>query len=107
MLARAHPLLDDGRMRVERLGRSIAFGSGEAQYWWKAPALTRLGAAAFLDVVRTMQRNGALRPVDDVDIGAGVGVASLLVPGRLRVDYAHGLRDGADAVTVRYVLSVW
>ena len=107
VLARAHPLLDDGRMRVERLGRSIAFGSGEAQYWWKAPALTRLGAAAFLDVVRTMQRNGALRPVDDVDIGAGVGVASLLVPGRLRVDYAHGLRDGADAVTVRYVLSVW
>jgi hypothetical protein len=107
VLARAHPVLDGGRMRVSRLGRSVAFGSGEAQYWWKAPAFARVGAAMFVDAVRTMQRSGGLGPIDDVDLGAGVGLASLLVPGRLRIDYAHGLRDGADAVTLRFVVSAW
>ena len=107
ILARAHPLLDDGRIQVGRLGRSVAFSSGEAQYWWKAPALSRVGLALFADATRTMQRTGEFGAVNDLDVGVGVGFASLLVPGRLRVDYGHGLRDGADAVTVRYVTSLW
>jgi hypothetical protein len=106
-LARAHPLLDDGRIQVSRLGRTLAFGSAEAQYWWKAPALSRAGAMLFVDAVRTMQRPGNLLPANDVDVGVGAGLASLLVPGRFRVDYAHGMRDGADAVTVRYVVPAW
>jgi predicted double-glycine peptidase len=106
-LARAHPVLDDGRMQVSRLGRSLVFGSSEAQYWWKAPALSRLGAVVFVDALRTMQRSGGAGALNDVDIGAGVGLASLLLPGRFRLDYAHGLRDGADAVTVRYVTPLW
>lgn len=107
VLARAHPVLDDGLMKVARLGRTIVFGSTEAQYWWKAPALSRVGAAAFVDAVRTMKRANDGDPLDDVDVGVGAGLASLVVPGRFRVDYAHGLRDGADAVTVRYVVSPW
>jgi len=107
VLARAHPVLDDGVMKGARLGRSIAFGSTEAQYWWRAPGLSRIGAAAFVDVVRTMQRTNGDGALNDVDVGVGAGLASLLVPGRFRVDYGHGLRDGADAVTVRYVVSPW
>jgi hypothetical protein len=106
ILARAHPLLDDGRMRVERLGRRVTYASGELQYWWKAPALSRVGAAAFVDSARTMTRRTGGQ-VGDVDVGAGLGLASLLVPGRIRLDYAHGLRDGADALTLRYVTASW
>jgi hypothetical protein len=107
VLARAHPVLDNGLMKVGRLGRTIVFGSTEAQYWWKAPGLSRVGAAAFVDAIRTMKRANEGDPLNDVDVGVGAGLASLLVPGRFRVDYAHGLRDGADAVTVRYVVSPW
>ena len=118
ILARAHPVLDGGRMQVSRLGRSVLFTSGEGQYWWKAPGLARVGATAFIDLVRTMERSldmvgvtavqsNAVPALDDADIGVGLGIASLLVPGRFRVDYAHGLRDGADAITARYVVSGW
>jgi hypothetical protein len=107
ILARAHPLLDDGRMEASRLGRTVVYGSGEAQYWWKAPGLSRVGPSVFVDLVRTLNRADGLSPVNDVDVGAGIALASLLVPGRLRLDYAHGTRDGADAVTARYVISLW
>jgi hypothetical protein len=106
VLARAHPLLDDGRVRVERLGRRLIYGSAEAQYWWRAPAFSRIGAAVFVDSVRTMARLAG-SPVTDVDVGAGVGLTSLLAPGRVRVDFAHGLRDGADTLSVRYVTPLW
>jgi hypothetical protein len=106
-LARAHPLLDRGRIEVGRLGRVLLNGSFESQYWWKAPALSRVGAAVFIDVARTMRRDLGEQSMTDVDVGAGVGVSSLLVPGRFRLDYAHGLRDGADAITLRYVAPAW
>jgi hypothetical protein len=107
MLARAHSLLDDGRIRVERIGRHLAYGSAEAQYWWTAPGLSRIGAALFVDMVRTMTRPVSTNALGDVDVGAGVGLASLLIPGRIRLDVAHGLRDGADTVSVRYVTTAW
>src|SRR5205085_7498917 len=34
IVARAHPVLDGGRLRVNRLGRLVSFASAEAQYWW-------------------------------------------------------------------------
>ena len=106
VLARAHPLLDDGRIRIDRLGRQIAHASGEVQYWWKGPVLSRIGASAFVDSVRTMARRSG-GAVGDVDVGGGVSLTSLLAPGRIRLDYAHGLRDGADALTIRYVGPAW
>jgi hypothetical protein len=54
-----------------------------------------------------MQRAADADPINDVDIGVGGGFASLLIPGRFRVDYAHGLRDGADVLTVRYLAPGW
>jgi hypothetical protein len=105
VLARAHPLIDDGRVRVERLGRRLVYGSGEAQYGW-TPGLAGIGATLFVDSVRTLRRNLS-GSVLDVDVGMGVGVASRLVPGRVQLEFAHGLRDGADTLSVRYVAARW
>ena len=107
MLARAHPLLDEGRIRVGRLGQHAVYGSGEVQYWWQGPLLSRIGATVFADAVRTTGRVLDAGTLADVDIGAGVGLASLLVPGRIRIDVAHGLGDGADALSIRYVSPSW
>ena len=107
MLARAHPLLDEGRLRLSRLGRHAFYGSGEIQHWWQGPLLSAIGATLFADSVRTTGRVIDAGALVDVDVGAGVGFASLLVPGRIRIDVAHGLRDGADALTVRYVSPSW
>lgn len=107
ILARAHPILDDGRLQVDRIGRIAVFASGEVQHWWSAPAFTRIAMLGFVDTVRTMRRAGGIGSIGDVDVGGGVGIASLLVPGRVYLNYAHGLRDGADAFSARYVVGVW
>ena len=67
VLARAHPLLDDGRVRIDRVGQRLIHGSGEVQYWWRAPGLARIGAAVFGDSVRTMRRRVAGGALADVD----------------------------------------
>jgi hypothetical protein len=100
-LLRAHPLLDDGVVSGEVFGTTVRYGSVEGQRWLPRPALTRIGVAAFVDAARA---SGPLL----VDAGVGFRVrATPFVPhngqrrgGTLRIDYAHGLRDGADAVTV-------
>jgi hypothetical protein len=107
VLLRAHPLLDDGRLRTARLGRALQHASGEAQYWWKAPGLTRVGAVLFVDYARTAARLLPADPRHDVDTGAGLRFSSLLVPGQVQLDVAHGLRDGANALSVRYVSPSW
>ena len=102
-LVRAHPLLDAGRLRVERLGRALASGSLEGQRWWRAGPV-RVAGALFVDGSRTSHRgtgpavtSGAL---GEIDVGAGVRVAAPFVPGTLRVDVGHGLRDGATALSL-------
>jgi hypothetical protein len=98
---RAHPLLDDGRLRIEQIGRAVLFASGEAQYWKPAVAGVSIGVAAFADTVRLDRRlmRGARI---DVDAGLGLRVAVPTLPGIFRVDVAKGLRDGATAVSLVY-----
>ena len=60
----------------------------------------RLGIAAFVDVARAWDRvdSGTRRSLV-IDAGAGIRIR---LPGRramLRVDYGHGFRDSADALT--------
>jgi hypothetical protein len=104
-LLRAHPVLDDGRLRVDRLGRHIVQSTAEAQHWWRIRAGIPLGAAFFLDVARVAGRSAMAvdpRPRTDVDAGAGFRLA---LPGRgglFRADFAHGLRDGRNAVSVAW-----
>jgi hypothetical protein len=100
-LLRAHPVLEDGRLLTDRLGRRIWHASGEAQQWWSGPAGLRLGAAAFADAARVSRRLGpGVR--GDVDAGVGARAAVPGLPGVFRFDVAKGLRDGATAVSFVY-----
>jgi predicted double-glycine peptidase len=101
---RAHPILSDGALKVAQLGRGVVYGSGEAQRWWSRDwSLLHVGAAAFVDTARTMRRLD--RPArNDVDVGGGVRVGITGMPGLVRIDFAHGLRDGANALSVLYAV---
>jgi hypothetical protein len=98
---RAHPLITDGQMRADRIGRHIFYTSGEAQEWWEGKARVRLGAAAFVDVAR-IDRRTEPRAGTDVDLGIGARLAVPGVSGVLRIDVAKGLRDGATALSFIY-----
>jgi hypothetical protein len=95
---RAHPVLEDGALRVERLGRRTHGVSAELQRWRTAGPVA-VAAAAFTDVLRTNGRvaGGGLT---DADIGIGLRVALPAGAGLLRADMAHGLRDGVQAFSV-------
>jgi predicted double-glycine peptidase len=103
MLLRAHPVLDEGRLRVERLGQHLAQASSEAQYWWRPAGVLPIAAAIFVDAARVNRRRAvAGEALVDVDAGAGF---RLSLPGRtglFRVDVAHGLRDGRNAVSLSW-----
>jgi hypothetical protein len=98
---RAHPVITDGQLYSDRIGRRIVHASGEAQRWWASPAGVRLGAATFVDVGR-VDRRGAPGPRTDVDLGIGARLALPGVTGVLRIDVAKGLRDGATALSFVY-----
>jgi hypothetical protein len=99
-LLRAHPLLDDGVLSGEVFGTTVRYGTVEAQHWLSRPALARVGIAAFVDGA------SASGPMQiDAGLGVRLRAAPLARAGTLRIDYAHGLRDGADAVTVGW--QVW
>jgi len=101
VLLRAHPLLDDGVIEGGVFGRRIAFGSVEAQRWlppvWHG--LLRIAPAVFLDTARASRGLATTDERMQYDLGAGLRLA---IPGSgvLRVDLAHGLRDGRTALSV-------
>lgn len=91
-LLRAHPLVDDGRLRIEQMGRRLWHASVEAQQWWSA-GIVRTAAAVFVDAARVGDRaDDAART--DVDAGVGVRLALPGAPGTFRADVATGLRHG-------------
>jgi hypothetical protein len=101
-LLRAHPLLDDGAIDVSRataFGRSIEHANLEVQRWVGWPKLLPVGLAGFVDAARSARR------IDDavinyVDVGAGIRIRIPGVGKMLRVDVAHGVSDGANALTI-------
>jgi hypothetical protein len=105
-LLRAHPLLSDGVIDLtsaSAFGRTLAFGSAEVQRWLERPTIARLGVAVFTDVARaSRQAADGLTPVY-VDAGAGLRIKIPGTPGVLRADVAHGLRDGANALTLGWL----
>jgi hypothetical protein len=100
-LLRAHPVLDDGRLEVQRLGRQLTYGGAEVQRWRRGPGPISVGIAGFLDTARTGRRL-AREVALDADVGVGFRVAIPGQRGLFRVDIAHGLRDGHDAVSVAW-----
>ena len=101
LLLRAHRLLDDGVVRTEAFGRQIVQTSAE---WRHAlPSLRRMQSlklqlAGFVDAARAW-KGPATRDRVLVDIGAGLRVG-LHGKGGVRIDYGHGLTDGANAVSM-------
>jgi hypothetical protein len=102
-LLRAHPLLDEGVIDIgpqSVFGRSVQFGSADAVRWLPRPQLARVGIAAFADLARSTESVAGKADATHLDIGGGL---RLRWPGAgrvLRIDVAHGLRDGANALTI-------
>jgi hypothetical protein len=98
---RAHPVVEDGDLRLDQMGRDIAHVSGEAQQWWNVAAPLRFGAALFADAAHVASRfePGAR---SDLDVGFGARVAVPGLQGVFRIDLAKGLRDGATVVSFVY-----
>ena len=101
-LLRAHPMLDNGVLDVNAnsaFGRTLTFGTIEVQRWIATRWPVHIGIAGFTDAARAADRNVG-GPTTQVDIGTGL---RLRVPGMshvLRIDVAHGLVDGANAITI-------
>jgi hypothetical protein len=101
VLLRAHPLLDDGAIDGPVFGRTLTYANGEVQRWIDRGSPVRYGIAAFADVARASERPaGAIGQPWQLDAGVGLRVRVPGTPGTLRADYAHGIRDGANAFTV-------
>jgi hypothetical protein len=100
-LLRAHPIVDEGRLQSDRLGRGIAHASGEVRQWWTIRSAIHLGAAAFADTVR-VARQVMDNDRGDVDVGGGLRLALPGLEGVFRLDLGKGLRDGATAVSFVY-----
>jgi hypothetical protein len=100
-LLRAHPVLDSGDVKIERLGRLFMHGSLEAQRWWRVAGLLRIAAAAFTDLGQTSRRTDSTAR-GDVDVGLGARFAVAGIPGVFRADLGKGLGDGATAISLVY-----
>jgi hypothetical protein len=103
-LLRAHPVLDDGRLRLDRLGRRLAQATAEAQHWWAAFALP-IGAATFVDLARTWRGpaiDGIRGRSGEVDLGVGFRLALPGARGTFRADLARGLRDGRTVFSIAW-----
>jgi hypothetical protein len=101
-LLRAHPMLDDGVINLTSetmFGRTLTFGNAEAQRWIATRLPVRLGVATFVDVARVAER-GFAGPATQVDIGGGLRIGLPGAGHALRIDVAHGVLDGANALTV-------
>jgi predicted double-glycine peptidase len=97
---RAHPVLHDGALRVERLGRRAGGFSIELERW-RGAGPVRIATAAFTDVLRTTRRLKG-ESLTDVDMGVGLRISLPSGAGVLRADVAHGLRDGANAISLAW-----
>jgi hypothetical protein len=99
VLLRAHPLLDDGVIEGGVFGRRVIYAGTEARRWTRAGRWPiRIAPAAFVDVARAWNGLPGADSRGQIDVGGGVRV-SLAMFGTLRVDVAHGLRDGRNAVS--------
>jgi predicted double-glycine peptidase len=101
-LLRAHPLLDDGVIDLTGssvFGRSLVGASVDSVRWLPKVPVVGLGLAGFLDVAHAWRQATAVETPTEYDVGVGVRMKIPGVSGLLRVDVAHGLRDGANALT--------
>jgi predicted double-glycine peptidase len=101
-LLRAHPMLDDGVIdaRQSAFGRTLTYATAEAQRWFDRPLLPQVGLAGFVDTARATRGVAGSSTATHLDVGGGFRIRIPGADGVLRVDVAHGIRDGANALTV-------
>jgi hypothetical protein len=106
VLARAHPLLRGGIVSGGIFGRTLGHGGAEMQAKTLSRGPARLGLALFTDIARAwhpLEPGNASRTQIDVGIGLRVRVAG--EARTLRIDVAHGLRDGRNAISAGWLLA--
>ena len=105
-LLRAHPLLDGGVIEASHgaFGRTLAYADVEVQRWFDRPLLPRLGLAGFADFARASRGVAGSSNAPHLDIGGGLRIKIPGAEGVLRVDIAHGVRDGTNALTFGWLL---
>jgi hypothetical protein len=102
VLLRAHPLLDDGIIAGGVFGRELIFAGSEWRRWMRPRrSAVRIAPAVFVDLARATR--GILSTDERAHVDAGAGIRFAL-PGMgvLRLDVAHGLRDGATALSMGF-----
>jgi hypothetical protein len=101
VLLRAHPVVDEGELQSQQLGRRVAYLSNEARQWWSVKSAVRFGVAVFADAAHVGRRATAAGR-GDVDVGGGLRVGFPGLDGVFRVDIGKGLRDGSTAFSFVY-----
>ena len=99
-LLRAHPLIDDGVITHAVFGRHVINGGVEGRRWMQpARKPLRMAPALFLDTGRAYRGIDSTNDRWQCDAGAGLRIA---IPGSgvLRIDVAHGLRDGGTVLSL-------
>ncbi len=98
-LLRAHRMLDEGVIDAPVFGRRSASTNIELQRWSLMP-LVAIGVAGFLDAAIAADRLvGTERDPFLLDAGIGLRARMPGRPGTFRIDYAHGIRDGAHRIS--------
>jgi hypothetical protein len=100
-LLRAHPLLDGGVVAGPVFGRTVAAGTFEVERSLVIRGPVRIGAAAFVDGARAAGRDPP-GSAWKVDAGVGLRVGLFEDGNRIRLDFAHGLADGARALSIAW-----
>ena len=101
-LLRADPLLADGTIVGRAFGRRLAHATVEASTGLPAlgPLAPRL--AVFGDLARPWRTGRVGEPALHAAVGVGVSLDVPGLDGSLRLEYGRGLRDGEDALTLRW-----
>ena len=105
VLARAHPVLRGGVVSGGIFGRTIGHGGVEAQGMTFQHGPAKVALALFTDIARAWQ---PLEPTStgqtQIDVGIGLRVRVAGEGRTLRIDMAHGLRDGRNAISAGWQL---
>jgi hypothetical protein len=100
VLARAHPLLTDGVVVGGVFGRTLAHGGIELQAKTFAQGPAHVSVALFSDVARAWHAPAQMPGTRaQIDVGLGLRVRMAGQAPTLRIDAAHGLRDGRNAIS--------
>jgi hypothetical protein len=104
-LARAHPDVQGGAAGGSLLGRRLVHASFELQVPLAAPPAVRLGLTVFGDAARAWRGlDPRVVPQTQIDVGIGLSLHFAGFAPALQVDVARGLRDGNQALSVRWQL---